>query len=110
MESKNSYKVFWTETAERDLEEIIDYIALDSVDVAIKIFLKLKTKAESLNIFPKRGRVVPELRENDIFSYRELIINPWRIIYRISGEKVFVLAVLDGRRDLSSILLERLVR
>jgi len=83
---------------------------LESVDKAMKILFKLKTKAESLNFFPTRGRVVPELRENDIFSYRELLINPWQIVYRISSEKVFVLAVFDGRRELSSILLERLVR
>ncbi len=38
-----------------------------------------------------------------------MIERPWRIVYRIETESVLVLAVLDGRRDLRSLLLERLV-
>ena len=43
------------------------------------------------------------------YQYRELIEPPWRIVYRIESESVLVLGVLDGRRDLKSLLLERLV-
>ena len=42
--------------------------------------------------------------------YRELIVRPWRIIYRVSTKRVLVLAVLDGRRDLEGLLLSRLLR
>jgi toxin ParE1/3/4 len=54
--------------------------------------------------------VVPELRAADVYQYRELIERPWRVVYRIEVEVVLVMAVLDGRRDLRSVLLERLVR
>jgi plasmid stabilization system protein ParE len=54
--------------------------------------------------------LVPELKAVDVLQYRELIEPPWRIIYRIEPDQVMVLAVLDGRRDLRSLLLERLVR
>ncbi len=46
----------------------------------------------------------------DASTHRELIEGPWRIVYRYDERSVFVVSVLDGRRDLSSLLLERLVR
>ena len=67
-------------------------------------------RAGALRELPERGRVVPELRSVDVFVYRELIAKPWRIIYRFERGRVFVLVVLDSRRDLTSILLERLAR
>ena len=71
---------------------------------------RLQARAESLATTAERGRVVPELRAVDVHQYREVIERPWRIVYRIESESVLVLAVLDGQRDLRSLLLERLVR
>ena len=56
---------------------------------------------------PARCRVVPELREEGIDAYRELVIRPYRIMFRIHGSEVVLLAVVDGRRDLQELLLER---
>jgi len=103
------YVVRWTDTAENDLEAIIDFIAKDSLDMALEILEKLRKKALSLHTFPERGRLVPELKEQGIIIYRELIFVPWRIIYRISGQTVYVLAVFDSRRNLEDILLDRFV-
>ena len=58
--------------------------------------------------FPERGRIVPELRDQGILQYRELIIPPWRILYRISEKRVYVLSVFDSRRNIEDILLKRL--
>ena len=52
----------------------------------------------------------PELRAVGTLHYQEIIERPWRIVYRVQGERVLVLAVLDGRRSLTALLLERLVR
>jgi len=60
-----------------------------------------------LNQFPDRGRIVPELKAYGILSYRELIISPWRVVYRTSEQKVYVLAVIDSRRNIEDILIER---
>lgn len=46
----------------------------------------------------------------DVLAYREIVEGPWRIVYRYDADRVYVTAVLDARRDLSSLLLERLVR
>ena len=43
-------------------------------------------------------------------TWRELVIRPYRLVYRIEGDTVIVLAVFDARRDLEDLLLERLLR
>ena len=104
------HNVEWSKEASEDLEQIIDYIALDSIDSAIKIFAKIKSRSEALVYFPQRGRVVPELKIFGILKYRELTISPWRIIYVIYRDEVNVLSVIDSRRDVKEILLERFLR
>ena len=103
------YKVSWARVAEADLNNIILYIAEESPANARKILNKIKEKASSLTQFPERGRIVPELQDQGILLYRELIIPPWRIIYRISGKKVYVLSALDSRQNAEDILLKKLI-
>jgi plasmid stabilization system protein ParE len=105
----STYKVHWADVAENDLIGIIEYIAEDSLTNAINVFEKIKKKASSLNRFPQRGRIVPELKDQGIILYRELIVTPWRLIYRISGKKVYVLTVVDSRQNVEDILLKRLI-
>jgi len=104
------YEVIWSKIAENDLKNIIEYIAVDSPSNALKIYKKLKQNASSLYTFPDRGRIVPELRDHGILQYRELVIPPWRILYRISEKYVYVLSVLDSRQNIEDILLNRLIR
>jgi plasmid stabilization system protein ParE len=104
------YHVFWAETAYRDLEAVVDYIASDSIDAAIEVYKRIREKALTLDRLPSRGRVVPELRFHNITSYRELVVSPWRIIYRIEKHSVYVLAVFDGRRNIEDLLLARLIK
>jgi len=102
------FDVIWSIIAENDLKNIVEYIADESPPNALKIFKRIKQKASRLNTFPERGRIVPELREQGILQYRELVISPWRILYRISEKSVYVLSVLDSRRNIEDILLKRL--
>ena len=106
------YEVVWSNVAENDLKKIIEYVADDSPSVspsvALKIFKGIKQKAASLYMFPERCRIAPELRDQEILQYRELIISPWRILYRISENNVYVLSVIDSRRNIEDILLKRL--
>jgi plasmid stabilization system protein ParE len=100
------YDIIWAGVAENDLKEIIEYIATDSPANALK---KIKQKASSLYSLPERGRIVPELQDQGILLYRELIAPPWRIIYRIAEMEVYVLSVLDARQNVEDILLKRLI-
>jgi len=106
---KKSYEVRWSETSEKDLISIIEYIFQGSPSVAYEKFKEIKEKVSCLCSSPDRGRIVPELQEQGIIQYRELIISPWRIICRISRESVYVLSVLDARQNVEDILLKRLI-
>ncbi len=105
---KRTYRVVWAAIAYDDLHGIIEYIAQDSPANARKVLKTIKSKAATLHLSPQRGRVVPELQEQGIAHYRELIVTPWRLIYRIADETVLVLSVLDSRRNIEDLLLARL--
>jgi toxin ParE1/3/4 len=110
MSEIKNFRVVWTKTAEADLEEIVDFIADDSVDAAFAVFERIRNTADNLYNFPEKGRIVPELHQQGIVQYRELIHSPWRIIFRIDGSTVYVTAVFDSRRNLEDLLLERVCR
>ena len=103
------YKIIWTHVAEKDLKEIIEHISADSPRNALRILKNIKKKASDLYTLPERGRIVPELQDQGISQYRELVIPPWRLIYRIAERKIFVLSVIDSRRNVEDILLNRLI-
>lgn len=71
---------------------------------------RLRDRAESLWSFPERGRIVPELGDLGLRNWRELLVKPHRIIYKLSEHRVIVEVVLDGRRDAASLLADRLLR
>ncbi len=104
------YKVLWTANARKDLEEIIEYIAHDSIETAAKQYEKIKETAKQLSLFPEQGRMIPELVEQNIRKYRETIISPWRLMYKVENKIVYVMAVIDGRRNIEDILLKRQLR
>ena len=106
---KKNYEVEWSKISEKDLVAIIEYIADENPPRAFEVFRGIKRKALALSAFPERGRIVPEFLYQGITQYRELIITPWRIIYRIAAQKVYVLSVLDSRRNIEDILLKRLI-
>ncbi len=106
---KKRFEVIWSKGSEKDLVDIVEYIASESPSRAIEVFEEIKDKASGLYLFPERGRVVPELQQQGITLYRELIVPPWRIIYRISEKTVYVLSMLDSRQNVEDILLYRLV-
>lgn len=107
---KKKYHVIWATIAQKDLKQIIDYIAIDSPVNASRILKKIKQKVSTLYTMPDRGRMVPELKEQGIHTYRELIIDPWRVIYRISDTTVFVLSIIDSKRNVEDILLDRFTK
>ena len=104
------FQVRWTDAARLDIERIVEFIAEESTASALTALARLERRCRTLATLPQRGRIVPELRSVDVFTYRELIEGPWRIVYRHDVDRVHVMAVLDARRELSGLLLERLVR
>ena len=106
-----NHDVFLTEDAEADILGIWKYVARhDSVERADSFLDALQEACLSRCRFPDRGHCPPELERIHVLEYRELHYKPYRIIYRIVDSKVFIHCVLDGRRDLQELLLERLIR
>ena len=106
--SGQSFEVVWAEVAIQDLERIVDFIEPEAPMAAQRLFDRIAEQSITLETLPFRGRVVPELARYEIIVYRELLIPPYRLMYRVDGDRVLVVAVFDGRRDLESILLARL--
>jgi len=104
------FKVIWTKNAELDLELIIEYIKINSINTARKIFFEIKQESNKLHILPERKRVIPEFQQIGMVKYREMIYKRWRIIYKIDNEKVYVLIVVDSSRNLEDILFQRLIK
>jgi toxin ParE1/3/4 len=107
---QNSHRIIWSNNAESMLEEIITFIAEDSPQSAKSALSRIKARVDKLDQSPQGGRYVPELLEFGIRTYREVIVKPWRIIYRAGEDTVFILAVIDGRRNVGAYLLRELYR
>jgi len=91
-------KIEWTRPALLDLESIRDYIRRDSEYYASRFIEKIIEAVEALKNFPKMGRSVPEAEEESI---REVLLHNYRIIYRVETDRILVLTIIHGARDLS---------
>ncbi len=93
----------FAEPAARDLEDIIDYIALDNPGAAEGVYRAIVTAAERLQAFPDLGHAgrLPKTRELLVVSL------PYIIVYQVDAEAVTVLAVFHGARDLARALKDR---
>ena len=72
-------------------------IARDSESYAATVVRELVTAARSLRVFAERGRRVPEY---DDPSVRELIVWKYRLVYRVHPERVDVLRIIHGAREM----------
>ena len=105
-----TYTVVIEAGAERDLIEIEAYIAEhDSADKALFVMAKIGQAIDRLEAFPNRGSHPKELAENGVLDFRETFFKPYRILYRVVDDKVVVVLVADGRRDMRTLLARRLL-
>jgi toxin ParE1/3/4 len=91
-------KIEWTEPALFDVESIRDYIKRDSVYYSARFVERIFGAIENLRKFPELGRHVPESEDKNI---REIMLQNYRIVYRAESERILILAVIHGARDLS---------
>lgn len=106
-----SFIVQLTNDAVRDLEEICAYIDRhDSPGRADQVLDRIEKAFSSLVEHPERGRYPSELLDIGIREYREVFFKPYRIIYRAIGDNGYVMAIVDGRRDMRSLLERRLLQ
>ena len=100
-------QIIWTEPALTDLDEIAEYIALDKVQAARRLVQQIFSSIECLEQFPESGRSPPELVRS---RYREVIVGPCRVFYRIEQSKIYILYVMRGERQLRKYMLDERAR
>ena len=105
------YKVIIDLQAKEDMREIFFYVAInDSLEVANKLLDKMEETCYKLERFPERGHIPEELRNTGIKRYLEIHYKPYRIIYEVKSNIIYVHSVLDGRRNIQDILSNRILR
>ena len=104
------YEILLTEGAEQDLEALYDYIAeFDSEASADRVLDNLMKVVEGLTRLPERGSHPKELIALGIKDFRQTAFKPYRVICRVLGGKVVIYLIVDGRRDMQSMLARRLL-
>jgi plasmid stabilization system protein ParE len=89
--------VYWTRNAKRELCAVHDYIAQNSARYARGMVDRITRKTQQLARWPQLGAQVPEYSDETI---REILVLPYRIIYRARGSRIEVLSVVHSARQL----------
>lgn len=96
-------EIIWTQPALQELDAIADYIALDNPQAARRLVRQVFEKARQLEIFPRSGRTPPELPDT---TYRELLVAPCRIFYRMENGNVLIIHIQRQEQLLRNYMLE----
>ncbi len=106
-----TYEVLVTDDASRDLADICGFIAQhDGAAKAEYVLAQIEKAFDRLAAFPYRGFTPSELAEIGVVDYREVFFKPYRIFYTVIMKRVYVVAIIDGRRDLRSFLFSRILK
>lgn len=104
------YDVRFSRAARQDIQGIRAYIAAaDSAPRATRVVNDILEAASALASFPERGSRPQELLELGINTYRQTMTGAYRMVYRVDGRTVLVVLIADGRRDMQSLLAQRLL-
>jgi plasmid stabilization system protein ParE len=103
---REKYRVKIAQSAEIDLAEIWGHIAADNIDNANQFILKLEQRMKTLSYSPRRCSLIPE---NELLGtrYRHLLIRKYRVVFRISGNNIYILRVVHGARLLDTSIIEQ---
>jgi toxin ParE1/3/4 len=113
-------RIEFTAGAERDLVQLLEFIEEhDSAQRALYVMERLEALISTLTEDPDRGAVVRELSALGLREYRQVIWKPrltcrllgetYRVIYQLRSSTVYILLIVDGRRDLQTLLQQRLL-
>lgn len=88
-------KVLWSDTANAHLAEIYEYISRDSPRYALRMIDRITSRSQQITHAPEFGQIVPEYNDENV---REVLVGPYRVIYRIETDQAVVLSVVHGAR------------
>ena len=95
-------RLIWSYKALEDIKEIFEYISRDSEFYARNVVKEIRKKVKSIKLFPRRGRVIPEINDK---NYREIFQWNYRIMYKIESQNIYILSIFHGARDFDNKML-----
>jgi len=95
-------QIIWTEPALDNLNDIVEYIAVSNPYAARQLVESVFSKVQRLEQFPDSGRIPEEI---STLNYREVVVNPCRVFYKVDNDSVYILHLLRQERDLRKFLL-----
>ena len=93
-------KIVWSYEASADIEALANYISRDSIFYAAAFIQETLDVSRSLDEFSERGHIVPEFGDPNI---RELFVREYRLIYSIEEDRIVLLGLVHGKRDLKTL-------
>jgi len=106
-----SYIVYFVGDAEKDLFEIYEYIKKTGHPFnGMGLYSQIEKVCFALSEMSERGNIPPELERIGVLDYHEIHVKVYRIIYQVFGSDVYIHCILDGRRDIQTILQQRILR
>lgn len=93
-------RVDWSDPARDDLDDLVRHISRDSAFYARLFAERIVLSTRALGSFPESGRVIPEAEDRTL---REIIVQGYRVMYRLEPNRVPILAVMHGRRDVGGM-------
>jgi len=98
--SRRTVPVIWSPQALQELRSILEYVRQDSPQAADRVGREIRNGTQRLARFPLSGRLLPEFTESGV---REILVRSYRIIYDPTADRVEILTVVHGSRDLPSL-------
>ena len=104
------HEIIWSKDAGDELVEIISYIKYNTGNItAKKINEKIMNEAERISENPEGRRISPLLREFGINHIHQFNISPWIVYYKLENDKMEIVSIIDGRRNLEEILYKKIM-
>lgn len=96
---KGKRKVEFADSAILDLDELYAwYVEQQSPETGQRLIAEIVAKTSQLESFPNSGRIVPEL---GLANVRELIYPPFRIVYRLDRDAIWIVRIWRSERLLN---------
>ena len=98
-----AYKIVIFPSAQRDIQEIVEYLNTLSPDVALKYYDVIVSEIASLSSMPLR---YPHPRDLSLAAkgYRYMNVKNYLVFYIVSGNTVQIHRILYAKRDYSRLL------
>jgi toxin ParE1/3/4 len=104
------YKLNWSKDAGEEFIEIISWYKYNvGKNIAKKIHSKISSRIKKLKEMPGIGKPVQILKDIGVNDYRQIVQDNWIIYYRVEGQNINIISVIDGRRNLEEILYKKII-